>query len=74
MIFSTVEGYHQYCGGIFSTVEGYHQYCKGYSVLWRDTISTVDEIQYCEEIPSQDTISTLEGSSTAGDTVGNVEG
>ena len=41
-VFSTVEGYLQYCGGItavhvgdsFSTVGGYLQYCGGCSVQW----------------------------------------
>ncbi len=41
---------------IFSTVEGYHQYYREFSVLWsdaistvRDTISIVEDIQYCGE-------------------------
>ena len=48
-VFSTMEGYLQYCGGItavhvgdsFSTVGEYLQYCGGCSVQWGDNISTV---------------------------------
>ena len=48
-VFSTVEGYLQYCRGItavhvgdsFSTVWGYLKYCGSCSVQWEDNISTV---------------------------------
>ncbi len=68
---STVEGYHQYCGGlpsvlwraIISTAGGYHQYCEGLpSVLCMATISTVEDVQY-----GGDTMSTL------GDTISSVD-
>ena len=39
-------------GDNISTVEGYHQYCGGCSVLWRDSISVVEAIQYCGGIAS----------------------
>ena len=59
-VFSTVEGYLQYCGGIPSVLwgitavhVGYLQYCGGCSVQWggnistvRDSFSTVEGIQY----------------------------
>ena len=39
------------CGGITSVLWGINQYCGGYSVLWRDTFSTVGDnsstCQYC---------------------------
>ncbi len=48
----------QYCGGCavlwgyISTMEGYHQYYGGISsVLWRDIISTVEDIQCFEGNP-----------------------
>ncbi len=39
---STVDRYHQYWGDII-TFGGYHQYYGGYSILLRDSISTVDQ-------------------------------
>ncbi len=55
-MFSTVEGYHQhqYCVEYCQYCGGYHQSCGGVpSVLWGDTISTVERYhQYCGEIPS----------------------
>ena len=44
---STVEGYFQYCG------RGKQQYMWGIaSVLWRDTFSTVEVVQYSGGITS----------------------
>ncbi len=38
---------------IFSRVEGYHQYSGGISsIQWRDIFSTVEDIQYCRGISS----------------------
>ena len=59
-VFSTAEGYLQYCGGItavhvgdsFNTVGGYLQYCGGCSVQWGDSFSTVEGIQYIGGITS----------------------
>ena len=61
-VFSTVEGYLQYCGGIpsvlwrdtFSTVEGYLQYCGGITAVHvggsfstvGGYFSTVEVVQY----------------------------
>ncbi len=50
---ATVKGYHQHCGG-------YNQYCRGIlSVLFKntiiyvgDTISDLEDVQYCGERPS----------------------
>ena len=50
-VFSTVEGYLQYCGGITAVhvgewlqyCGGYLQYCGGCSVQWGDNISTVGD-------------------------------
>ncbi len=58
-MFSTVEGYSQYCGGcsllwrnttvlskVLSTMEGNHHYCGEIpSVQWRDAVSNVEDIQ-----------------------------
>ncbi len=64
------------CRRIFSSVQGYHQHCGGcsflwgiLSVLWRDTISTVEDVhysgayyQYCGgfSVLCRDTISIVE--------------
>ena len=56
---STLEGYHQYCGGISSVLweGGYHQYCGGIPS------SDVEDVQYYWEILSEDwwVFSTVEG-------------
>ena len=53
-LFSTVGGSHSTAGYGISTVEGWHQYCGEIatvlwgmaSVLWSDSISTAEAVQY----------------------------
>ncbi len=41
-VISTAEGYHPVLWQMFRTVTGIPLYCRGYSVLWRTAISTVE--------------------------------
>ena len=69
----------QYVGGDnISTVGGYLQYCGGCSVqwgitsvLWGDSFSTVEVVQYSRGITS---VHAGDNISTVGDTISTVEG
>ncbi len=51
-MFSTMEGNHQYCREIPSVLlRNAIQYCGGCSVLWRGTVSTVEDVHCCGGIP-----------------------